>query len=46
VKYGFIVRHRSIWLTRLLCRALGVSHGAFAESMHPRKCETVIDKGA
>ena len=29
MKYGFIARHRSIWPTRLLCRALGVSHGGF-----------------
>ena len=29
MKYGFIARHRSIWPTRLLCRALGVSHSGF-----------------
>ncbi|MDE3023428.1 MAG: IS3 family transposase [Pseudomonadota bacterium] len=29
MKYRFIVRHRSIWPVRLMCRALNVSHGGF-----------------
>jgi putative transposase len=29
VKYGFIAKHRSIWPTRAMCRALGVSASGF-----------------
>lgn len=29
MKYGFIVRHRSVWPTRMMCRVLGVSASGF-----------------
>ncbi len=29
MKYGFVVRHRSVWPVRTMCRTLRVSHGGF-----------------
>ena len=29
MKFGFIAKHRGIWLTRWLCEALGVSRGGY-----------------
>ena len=34
MKFAFIARHRSVWQTRQLCSALGVSRGGFYEWLH------------
>jgi putative transposase len=39
MRFEFIARHRGIWQTRQMCRALEVSHGGFYEWMgRPESC--------
>jgi putative transposase len=41
MRFEFIARHRGIWQTRQMCRALEVSHGGFYEWMgRPESCRS------
>jgi putative transposase len=41
MRFEFIARHRGIWQTRQMCRALEVSHGGFYEWMQrPESCRS------